>query len=69
MPCKLATHELMSLHEQLLSLSCTLNMQASVPLPGLGRFITAGQWVNPGGVPTCLIPERDAVRILVKSRP
>lgn len=37
-------------------------------LPGLGRFVMAGQWVMPGGgVPTCLISGRDAVRILVKS--
>lgn len=36
-------------------------------LPGLGRFVMAGQWVVPGGgVPTCLLSGRDAVRILCK---
>ncbi len=34
-------------------------------LPGLANFVMAGQWVMPGGgVPTCLISGRDAVRIL-----
>jgi phytoene dehydrogenase-like protein len=36
-------------------------------LPGLANFVMAGQWVMPGGgVPTCLISGRDAVRILCK---
>ncbi len=36
-------------------------------LPGLRSFVMAGQWVMPGGgVPTCLISGRDAVRILCK---
>lgn len=36
-------------------------------LRGLGRFVMAGQWVVPGGgVPTCLLSGRDAVRILCK---
>lgn len=35
--------------------------------PGLDRFVMAGQWVVPGGgVPTCLMSGRDAVRILCK---
>ncbi len=44
-------------------------MMTALPrtLPGLGRFVMAGQWVMPGGgVPTCLISGRDAVRILGK---
>jgi phytoene dehydrogenase-like protein len=41
------------------------------PLPrtlkGLANFAMAGQWVVPGGgVPTCLLSGRDAVRILCK---
>jgi len=42
-------------------------MMTTLPrtLPGLDRFAMAGQWVMPGGgVPTCLISGRDAVRIL-----
>jgi phytoene dehydrogenase-like protein len=36
-------------------------------LPGLANFVMAGQWVMPGGgVPTCLLSGRDAVRILCK---
>lgn len=35
-------------------------------LPGLRRFAMAGQWVVPGGVPTCLLSGRDAVRILCR---
>jgi len=36
-------------------------------LPGLRSFVMAGQWVAPGGgVPTCLISGRDAVRILCR---
>jgi len=36
-------------------------------LPGLRRFAMAGQWVMPGGgVPTCLLSGRDAVRILCR---
>jgi phytoene dehydrogenase-like protein len=36
-------------------------------LPGLDAFVMAGQWVTPGGgVPTCLLSGRDAVRILCK---
>ena len=36
-------------------------------LPGLDRFVMAGQWVVPGGgVPTCLMSGRDAVRILCR---
>ncbi|MCX6032987.1 MAG: NAD(P)/FAD-dependent oxidoreductase [Chloroflexi bacterium] len=36
-------------------------------LPGLASFVMAGQWVVPGGgVPTCLMSGRDAVRILCK---
>lgn len=45
-------------------------MMTTLPrtLPGLGRFVMAGQWVIPGGgVPTCLLSGRDAVRILCKS--
>lgn len=44
-------------------------MMSTLPrtLPGLDRFVMAGQWVVPGGgVPTCLISGRDAVRILRK---
>ncbi len=44
-------------------------MMTALPrtLPGLGCFVMAGQWVVPGGgVPTCLISGRDAVRILPK---
>lgn len=44
-------------------------MMTTLPrtLPGLGRFVMAGQWVVPGGgVPTCLLSGRDAVRILRK---
>lgn len=42
-------------------------MMSTLPrtLPGLDRFVMAGQWVMPGGgVPTCLLSGRDAVRIL-----
>jgi phytoene desaturase len=36
-------------------------------LPGLRSFVMAGQWVAPGGgVPTCLISGRDAIRILCR---
>jgi len=36
-------------------------------LPGLRNFVMAGQWVVPGGgVPTCLISGRDAIRILCR---
>lgn len=36
-------------------------------LPGLAGFVMAGQWVAPGGgVPTCLLSGRDAVRILCR---
>ncbi len=36
-------------------------------LPGLGNFYMAGQWVMPGGgVPTCLLSGRDAVRIMCR---
>ncbi len=36
-------------------------------LPGLNGFYMAGQWVIPGGgVPTCLVSGRDAVRILCR---
>ncbi len=44
-------------------------MMTSLPrtLPGLTNFVMAGQWVIPGGgVPTCLLSGRDAVRILCK---
>lgn len=44
-------------------------MMTALPrtLPGLGRFVMAGQWVVPGGgVPTCLLSGRDTVRILCK---
>ena len=44
-------------------------MMTTLPrtLPGLGHFVMAGQWVVPGGgVPTCLLSGRDAVRILCK---
>lgn len=44
-------------------------MMTTLPrtLPGLGNFVMAGQWVVPGGgVPTCLLSGRDAVRILCK---
>jgi phytoene dehydrogenase-like protein len=44
-------------------------LMTSLPrtLPGLADFIMAGQWVIPGGgVPTCLISGRDAIRILCK---
>lgn len=42
-------------------------MMTTLPrtLPGLGRFVMAGQWITPGGgVPTCLLSGRDAIRIL-----
>ena len=42
-------------------------MMTAIPrtLPGLANFVMAGQWVIPGGgVPTCLLSGRDAVRIL-----
>ena len=44
-------------------------MMTALPrtLPGLANFVMAGQWVIPGGgVPTCLLSGRDAVRILCK---
>ncbi len=44
-------------------------MMTALPrtLPGLDRFVMAGQWVAPGGgVPTCIASGRDAVRILHK---
>jgi phytoene dehydrogenase-like protein len=44
-------------------------LMTSLPrtLPGLANFYMAGQWVMPGGgVPTCLISGRDAVRIMCK---
>ena len=44
-------------------------MMTSLPrtLPGLSNFVMAGQWVVPGGgVPTCLLSGRDAVRILCR---
>jgi phytoene desaturase len=44
-------------------------MMTTVPrtLPGLANFVMAGQWVMPGGgVPTCLLSGRDAVRILCR---
>lgn len=42
-------------------------MMTALPrtLKGLDRFVMAGQWVMPGGgVPTCIVSGRDAVRIL-----
>lgn len=42
-------------------------MMTTLPrtLKGLDRFVMAGQWVMPGGgVPTCIVSGRDAVRIL-----
>ena len=44
-------------------------LMTSLPrtLPGLRDFVMAGQWVVPGGgVPTCLISGRDAIRILCR---
>ena len=44
-------------------------MMTTLPrtLPGLSNFVMAGQWVVPGGgVPTCLLSGRDAVRIQCK---
>ena len=44
-------------------------MMTNLPrtLPGLANFVMAGQWVVPGGgVPTCLLSGRDAVRILCR---
>ena len=44
-------------------------MMTALPrtLPGLANFVMAGQWVVPGGgVPTCLLSGRDAVRILCR---
>jgi phytoene desaturase len=44
-------------------------MMTALPrtLPGLTNFVMAGQWVIPGGgVPTCLLSGRDAVRILCR---
>jgi phytoene dehydrogenase-like protein len=44
-------------------------MMTALPrtLPGLANFVMAGQWVMPGGgVPTCLMSGRDAIRILCR---
>jgi len=44
-------------------------MMTALPrtLPGLANFVMAGQWVVPGGgVPTCLLSGRDAIRILCR---
>ena len=50
-------------------LPTTAQMMTTLPrtLPGLADFVMAGQWIMPGGgVPTCLLSGRDAVRILCK---
>jgi phytoene dehydrogenase-like protein len=50
-------------------LPTSAQMMTALPrtLPGLANFVMAGQWVTPGGgVPTCLMSGRDAVRIICK---